>query len=122
MTKDNPENMKELYDKEFDEFMDNVKNNGYLFGPIHKNYPGRTPKGSHPEYIKKITSEVSDQFILDSYMPVRDPNTGDIVSIKSLWDGESFTYEDSPSFFDKVARVFETRSINEVLGRNGGIK
>ena len=33
-------------------------------------------------------------------------DTGDIVAIKSLWDGESFTYEDDPSFFDMVAKVF----------------
>ena len=26
------------------------------------------------------------------------------------------------TFFDKVARVFENRSINEVLGRNGGVR
>lgn len=63
--------------------------------------------------LKGVTSQASDQFILDSYVPVRDTNTGDIVSIKSTWDGESFTYEDSPSFFDKVARVFENRSIKE---------
>ena len=128
---------------EFDEFVDKVKNNGYLFGPIHKKSPLADPtidtaiatnlsqeslekidkvlsNYSHDEYIKRVTSQASDQFILESYIPVRDPNTGDIVSIKSTWDGASFTYEDSPSFFDKIARVFENRSINEVLERKGG--
>ena len=75
---------------EFDEFMDKVKEEGYMFGP-----------------------ETSRQFILESYMPVRDSVTGDIVSIKSLWDGESFTYEDNPSFFDMVARVFAEENINK---------
>jgi hypothetical protein len=122
--------------KEFDEFMDKVKNNGYLFGPIDKksplsvsivgsasatnDYPGRTPKGSHQEYIKKLSDDASKQFVLESYVPVRDPNTGDIVSIKSTWDGESFTYEDSPLFFDKVAKVFEEAHINDTLCRKGG--
>ena len=72
--------------------------------------------------VKRVTYPVSDKFILENYVPVRDPNTGDIVSIKSTWDGESFTYEDSPSFFDKVAKVFVEERINECLGRNGGIK
>ena len=118
---------------EFDEFIDKVKGEGYMFGPeAIKKVPvldtdtGYIPydsntRSSHQEYIKKVTSQASDQFILDNYVPVRDPNTGDIVSIKSTWDGESFTYEDSPSFFDKVARVFENRSINETLGRKGGL-
>ena len=118
---------------EFDEFMDKVKEEGYMFGPeAIKSVPvfdtdtGYIPydsntRSSHQEYIKKVTDDASNQFILDSYIPVRDPDTGDIVSIKSTWDGESFTYEDSPSFFDKVARVFENRSINEVLGRKGGL-
>ena len=82
---------------EFDEFMDKVKEEGYMFGP-----------------------ETSRPFILESYMPVRDSVTGDIVSIKSLWDGESFTYEDNPSYFDIVARVFVEERINENLGRKGG--
>ena len=85
---------------EFDEFMNKVKEEGYMFGP---------------EAIKKVPVFDTDT----GYVPY-DSNTGDIVSIKSTWDGESFTYEDSPSFFDKVARVFENRSINETLGRKGG--
>ena len=117
---------------EFDEFMNKVKEEGYMFGPeaikkvpVFDTDTGYIPydsnaRSSHQEYIKKLTDNASDQFILDSYVPVRDPNTGDIVSIKSTWDGESFTYEDGPSFFDKVARVFENRSINETLGRKGG--
>ena len=118
---------------EFDEFMNKVKEEGYMFGPeaIKKvpvfdtdtgyvPYDSNARRSNHQEYIKRVTSQASDQFILESYVPVRDPNTGDIVSIKSTWDGESFTYEDSPSFFDKIARVFENRSINEVLGRTGG--
>lgn len=118
---------------EFDEFMNKVKEEGYMFGPeaikkvpVFDTDTGYVPYDSNArssnsqEYIKRVTSQASDQFILESYVPVRDPNTGDIVSIKSTWDGESFTYEDSPSFFDKVARVFENRSINEALGRKGG--
>ena len=64
------------------------------------------------------SNEASKQFILDSYTPVLDPDTGDIVSIVSRWDGESFTIDDDPSFFNKVATVF----VEEGLGRNGGIK
>ena len=118
---------------EFDEFMNKVKEEEYMFGPeaIKKvpvfdtdigyvPYDSNARSSNNQEYIKRITSQASDQFILESYVPVRNPNTGDIVSIKSTWDGESFTYEDSPSFFDKVARVFENRSINETLGRKGG--
>ena len=68
------------------------------------------------------SNEASKQFILDSYTPVLDPDTGDIVSIVSRWDGESFTIDDDPSFFNKVAEVFVEERINEMLGRNGGIK
>lgn len=102
---------------EFDEFIDKIKEEGYRFGPetikkvpVFDTDTGYVPydsRSSNQEYIKKITSEASDQFVLESYVPVRDPNTGDIVSITSTWDGESFTYEDNPSFFDEVARVFE---------------
>ena len=49
-------------------------------------------------------------------------DTGDIVSIVLRWDGESFTIDDDPSFFNKVAEVFVEERINEMLGRNGGIK
>ena len=118
---------------EFDEFMDKVKEEGYMFGPeAIKSVPvfdtdtGYIPydsntRSSHQEYIKKVTDDASNQFILESYVPTVDPNTGKIVGFTSTWDGEYFTYENSPSFFDKVARVFENRSINEVLGRKGGL-
>ena len=62
------------------------------------------------------------QFILESYMPVRDSYTGDIVAIRSLWDGASFTHNDDPSFFNKIADVLAEDIINEGLGRNRGIK
>ncbi len=55
-------------------------------------------------------------------MPVRDADTGEIVSIVSLWDGESFTRNDNPSFFNKVAEVLAKEIINEKFGRNGGMK
>ena len=38
-------------------------------------------------------------------------------NMKELYDTLWTTF-----FFDKVARVFENRSINEVLGRNGGVR
>ena len=116
---------------EFDEFMNKVKEEGYMFGPeaikkvpVFDTDTGYIPydsntRRSHQEYIKKLSDDASKQFVLESYVPVRDPNTGDIVSIKSTWDGESFTYEDSPLFFDKVAKVFEEAHINEALGRKG---
>ena len=69
-----------------------------------------------------MTDKASRQFILDSYTPVLDSDTGEIVSIVSRWDGESFTIDDDPSFFNKVATVFAEQRINEMLGRNGGIK
>jgi hypothetical protein len=118
--------------KEFDEFMDKVKEEGYMFGPeaikkvpVFDTDTGYVPYDSnarryHQEYIKKLSDDASKQFVLESYVPVRDPNTGDIVSIKSTWDGESFTYEDSPLFFDKVAKVFEEAHINDTLCRKGG--
>ena len=108
---------------EFDEFMNKVKEEGYMFGPeaikkvpVFDTDTGYVPydsntRSSHQEHIKKLTNDASTQFILESYVPVRDPNTGDIVSIKTTWDGESFTYEDNPSFFDMVTKV---------LGRKGG--
>ena len=107
---------------EFDEFMNKVKEEGYMFGPeaIKKVPDDSNTRSSHQEYIKRVTSQASDRFILENYVPTIDPNTGDIVSIKSTWDGESFTYEDNPSFFDMVARVFENHSINEVRERKGG--
>ena len=47
-------------------------------------------------------------------------DTGDIVSIVLRWDGESFTYEDNPLFFDMVAKVFEEERIKlEHYGCNG---
>ena len=55
-------------------------------------------------------------------MPVRDSYTGDIVAIRSLWDGASFTHNDDPSFFNKIADVLAEDIINEGLGRNEGIK
>ena len=117
---------------EFDEFMNKVKEEGYMFGPeaikkvpVFDTDTGYVPydsntRSSHQEYIERVTSQASDQFILESYVPVRDPNTGDIVSIKSTWDGESFTYEDNPLFFDMVAKVFEEDRIKlEHYGGNG---
>lgn len=110
---------------EFDEFMNKVKEEGYMFGPeaikkvpVFDTDTGYVPyysntRSSHQEYIKKLSDDASKQFVLESYVPVRDPNIGDIVSIKSTWDGESFTYEDNPSFFDKVAKVFEDGHTNE---------
>ena len=110
---------------EFDEFMNKVKEEGYMFGPeaikkvpVFDTDTGYVPyysntRSSHQEYIKKLSDDASKQFVLESYVPVRDPNIGDIVSIKSTWDGESFTYEDNPSFFDKVAKVFEEGHTNE---------
>ena len=75
--------------------------------PVFKN------RHEFDEFMKK-------EFILDRYIPVRDPNTGDIVSITSTWDGESFTYEDNPLFFDMVAKVFEEDRIKlEHYGGNG---
>ena len=49
-------------------------------------------------------------------------DTGEIIAIRSLWDGKSLTREDSPLFFDKVAKVFEEAHINETLGRKGGVR
>ena len=113
---------------EFDEFIGKVKEEGYMFGPeaiktgtVFDTDTGYVPydsntRSSHQEYIKKLTNDASTKFILESYIPVRDPNTGDIVSITSTWDGESFTYEDSPSLFDMVAKVFEKGNNKESLG------
>ena len=49
-------------------------------------------------------------------------DTGEIIAIRSLWDGGAFTREDSPLFFDKVTKVFEEAHINEALGRKGGVR
>ena len=108
---------------EFDEFIDKVKEE-WLSGSVVTTmgteefdaYMNNVESSNvHNEHIKKTTDEASRQFILDSYMPVRDSVTGDIVAIRSLWDGESFTIDDDPSFFDKVATVFAEEIIVEVL-------
>ena len=118
---------------EFDEFINKVKEKGYMFGPeTIKKVPvfdtdtgyisyDSNKRSSHQEYIKKVTDDASKQFILESYVPTIDPNTGEFVGFKSTWDGESFTQEDSPLFFDKIAKVFEEAHINEVLGRKRGV-
>ena len=109
---------------EFDEFMKKVEEKGYILGPEKsvKSYMGRLSGSINNEHIKKMIDEASKQFILDSYKPVCDPDTGDIVSILSRWDGESFTVDDAPSFFNKVAEVLAEEIINKKFERNGGIK
>ena len=113
--------------KEFDEFMYKVKEEGYFFGPPKsiKSYACRlsgsisVDSSNVPnEHVKEMTYEASRQFILESYMPVRDSDTGEIIAITSLWDGESFTRNDNPAFFNKVADVLEEEIIN---GHKGGV-
>ena len=107
---------------EFDEFIDKVNKEGYMFGPeaikkvpVFDTDTGYVPddsntRSSHQEYIEKLTDNASNQFILESYVPTVDPNTGKIVGFTSTWDGAYFTKDDSPLFFDKVAKVFENHS------------
>ena len=117
---------------EFDEFIDKVKEEGYMFGPetikkvpVFDTDTGYVPydsntRSSHQEHIKKLSDDASKQIVLGSYVPTIDPNTGEFVGFKSTWDGESFTREDSPLFFDKVVKVFEEAHSNEALGRKDG--
>ena len=55
----------------------------------------------------RMTDEASKRFILENYIPVRDFYTGDIVAIKSEWDGSVFTRDISPESFDEVVRILE---------------
>ena len=100
---------------EFDEFIDKVKNNGYLFGPQKsiKSYAcrlsGRTSVESsdvHNEQedsdagIHGLLTKSSDEFVLENYSARRDSVTGEIDLIISDWDGTSFTRDEARDFFD----------------------
>ena len=109
---------------EFDEFMKKVEEKGYLLGPeksIQSNADNLSGSINN-ERIKKMTDEASRQYILDSYESIDDADTGEIVAIRSLWDGKSFTRNANPLFFNKVAEVLAEDMINKKLGRNGGMK
>lgn len=91
----------DLYNRsEFDEFMNKVTEEGYMFGPeaikkvpVFDTDTGYIPydsntRSSHQEYIKKITSDAKAQFILDGHIPVRDPKPGDNIEADMESDTE----------------------------------
>ena len=51
--------------------------------------------------------EVSDDFILDNYIGLRDSDTGKINAIKFEWDGAVLEREDIPNLFDRIVDVLE---------------
>ena len=88
---------------EFDEFIDKVKEEGYHLGPENRVEFKPRPK----EKIKSLLTKASDNFVLENYSARRDSVTGEIDLIVSAWDGESFTRDEAPGFFDKIVRVLE---------------
>ena len=61
------------------------------------------------KYMKSIylNEEVSDDFILDNYIGLRDSDTGKINAIKFEWDGAVLEREDIPNLFDRIVDVLE---------------
>ena len=60
-----------------------------------------------PEPFDPENEEVSDDFILDNYIGLRDSDTGKINSIKLEWDGAVLEREDIPNLFDRIVDVLE---------------
>ena len=87
---------------EFDEFIDKVKEEGYMFGPEKRiEFKPRSYK------IESIIAKGNDNFILENFTGVRNSETGKIDIITSTWDGTSVTRDECPEIFDDVVRVFE---------------
>ena len=57
------------------------------------------------KYMKSIY--LSDDFILDNYIGLRDSDTGKINAIKFEWDGAVLEREDIPNLFDRIVDVLE---------------
>ena len=102
---------------EFDEFIDKVKEEGYIFGPeVIKKVPTIDPntgdivsiKSTCSSKIENIIKRGSEGFILDNYSGIRNSETGKIDVITSTWDGTSVIRDECPDFFDKVVKVLET--------------
>lgn len=60
-----------------------------------------------PEPFDPENEEVSDDFILDNYIGLRDSDTGKINAIKFEWDGAVLEREDIPNLFDRIVDVLE---------------
>ena len=87
---------------EFDEFIDEVKEEGYMFGPEkHIEFKPISSK------IESIIAKGNDNFILENFTGVRNSENGKIDIITSTWDGTSVTRDECPEIFDDVVRVFE---------------
>ena len=122
---------------EFDEFMDKVKEEGYMFGPeiIKKVLVFDTDTGylsydsnivedivedivnkqKEQEYFKgdgvcveNIIERGSEEFVLNNFSGIRNSETGKIDVITSTWDGTSVTRDECPDLFDEVVKVLET--------------
>lgn len=101
---------------EFDEFMDKVKEEGYLLGPDKRIefekgsnwYSGYISRKEDSEPgIYSLLKQASDNFVLENFIATRDSETGKIDLITSTWDGSSVTRDECPEVFDDVVRVLE---------------
>ena len=105
---------------EFDEFMDKVKEEGYMFGPqkifdrmnVHlsgsiQSYGDNLSGSINNPKIENIIKKGNENFILENFSGIRNSETGKIDIITSTWEGASVTRDDCPDLFDEVARVLE---------------
>lgn len=73
--------------------------------PINEDFINK--KFNIPEPFDPENEEVSDDFILDNYIGLRDSDTGKINAIKFEWDGAVLEREDIPNLFDRIVDVLE---------------
>ena len=107
---------------EFDEFMDKVKEEGYMFGPqkifdrmnVHLSGSINNEPGIHG-----LLKQASDNFILENFTATRNSETGKIDLITSTWDGVSFTRDECPDVFDGIVKVLEANpETAQIFNRN----
>ena len=112
---------------EFDEFVDKVKEEGYMFGPeAIKRDPVRdsdteciSRKEDSEPGIHGLLKQASDNFILENFTATRNSETGKIDLITSTWDGVSFTRDECPEVFDDIVRVLEANPGSaQIFNRN----
>ena len=101
---------------EFDEFIDKVKEEGYIFGPeVIKKVPTIDPntgdilsiKSTCSSKIENIIERGSEEFVLNNFSGIRNSETGKIDVITSNWDGVSVTRDEYTDLFDEVVKVLE---------------
>ena len=95
---------------EFDEFMDKVKEEGYMFGPeaIKKVPVFDTDTGTVFKNREEFVLKNREEFVLNNFSGIRNSETGKIDVITSTWDGTSVTRDECPDLFDEVVQLLET--------------